>query len=141
MVTVIPQTAAYKVAARKGYHAALLRSGVLSVEHRKKPKNDRADAFPSNADEDSPTSIAIAQAILDQIQTEVTLGDCPAGQISGSTLEQITRSFVEQTFAAMRTTKWSLDPEKGAAFRPEQYRHLAEPSALAKIHPPLLART
>jgi hypothetical protein len=107
------------------------------MEHRKKPKTGRTDEFPSNAHGDSPTSVAIARAILDQIQAEVTLCGCLEGQISGRNFEQITRSFVQETFAAMRTTKWSLSPEKGAFFRPEQYRRLTELSGVAAKNPEL----
>lgn len=82
------------------------------------------DEFPSNADGDSPTSIAIARAIFDQIRTEATLGGRLAGQIAGSKFEQITRSFVRETFTALkalRPGKWDFNPEKRAIFRFEQY--------------------
>jgi hypothetical protein len=63
------------------------------------------DEFPSNADGDSTTSISIARAIFDQIQTEATLGGRLAGQISGSKFEQITRSFVRETFGALKALR------------------------------------
>ncbi len=130
--------ASYTVAARGGYHAALLRSGVLRMEHRNRPKNGMPDEFPSNADGDSQTSIAIARAIFDQIQTEATLGGRLAGQISGSKFEQITRSFVQETFTtlkALRPGKWDFNPKKRAIFRFEQYHHLAELSEVAAKNP------
>jgi hypothetical protein len=125
-------------AARKSYHAALLDGGVLCMAPRKKPKRGMPDEFPSNADGDSQTSIAIARAIFDQIQTEATLGGRLAGQISGSKFEQITRSFVQETFStlkALRPGKWDFNPEKRAIFRFEQYHHLAELSEVAAKNP------
>lgn len=125
-------------AARKSYHAALLESGVLCVAARKKPKKGMVDEFPSNADGDSVTSIAIARAIFDQIQTEAKLGGRLAGQISGSKFEQITRSFVQETFSrlkALRPGRWDFNPEKRAIFRFEQYHHLAELSEVAAKNP------
>jgi hypothetical protein len=124
--------------ARKSFYAALLQSGVLCLAERKKPKKGFPDRFPSNADGDSATSIAIAQGIFDQIQSEAKLGDRLAGQISGSKFEQITRSFVEETFGALKTLrpgKWDVSPAKRAIFYFEQYRHLAELSKLAEDNP------
>ena len=74
-------------AARKSYYAALLKSGVLCMVARKKPKKGLPDQFPSNADGDSATSIAIAQAIFNQIQSKAKLGESLAGQISRSKFE------------------------------------------------------
>jgi hypothetical protein len=97
-----------------------------------------ADEFPSNADGDSATSVAIARAIFDQIQTEATIGGRLAGQISGSKFEQITRSFVQETFMslkALRPGRWDFYPEKRAISRFEQYHHLAELSEVAAKNP------
>jgi hypothetical protein len=105
---------------------------------RKKPKKGMPDEFPSNADGDSVTSIAIARAIFDQLQTETKLGGRLAGQISGSKFEQITRSFVQETFGALkalRPGKWDFNPEKRAISRFEQYHHLAELSDVAARNP------
>lgn len=91
--------------------------------------------FPSNADGDSVTSIAIAQAIYEQIQSETTLGGRLPGQVSGNKFEQITRLFVEETFSsldALRPGKWDYAPEKRAIFRFEQYHHLAELAEVAE---------
>lgn len=97
-----------------------------------------ASQFPSNADGDSPTSVAIAQAVFDQIQTEATLGGRLAGQISGSKFEQITRSFVQQTFGALgalRPGNWNFNPPRRTITEFEQYHHLAELSAIAAGNP------
>ena len=90
--------------ARTSFHAALIRSATLCLAPRKKPKKGFPDEHPSNADGDSLTSIAIARAIYDRIQSESTVGGRLAGQISGSKFELITRSFVEETFRALRSS-------------------------------------
>lgn len=105
---------------------------------RRGPKRGLPDEFPSNADGDSQTSIAIARAIFDRLRTEATVGGRLAGQISGSRFEQITRSFVQQTFAALDTLrpgKWDFNPEKRAISRFEQYHHLAQLSEVAARNP------
>lgn len=130
-------TALFQIA-RKSYYGALLKGGVLCVAQRKKAKKGLPNQFPSNADGDSVTSIAIAQAIFDQIQSKAKLGGRLAGQISGSKFEQITRSFIEETFTelkALRPGKWDFNPEKRAVFRFEQYHHLAELSQIAEKNP------
>lgn len=124
--------------ARKSFYAALLQSGVLCLAERKKAKKGLPDRFPSNADGDSATSIAVAQGIFDQIQSKAKLGGRLAGQISGSKFEQITRLFVEETFGALhnlRPGKWDVNPGKRAIFRFEQYHHLAQLSKVAEDNP------
>jgi NgoMIV restriction enzyme len=125
-------------AARKAYHAALFQSGVLCMAARKKPKAGFANEFPSNADGDSATSIAIAQGIFDQLQSKAELGSRLAGQISGGKFEQITRSFIQETFSALaglRPGTWSFNPDKRTVVRFEQYRHLAELAQVAEKNP------
>ncbi len=132
------RTPALFQAARKSYYAALLKGGVLCITARKKPKKGLPDKFPSNADGDSVSSIAIAQAIFDQIQSKARVVGRLAGQISGSKFEQITRSFIEETFTSLKSLrpgKWDFNPEKRAIFRFEQYHHLAELSRVAEANP------
>lgn len=124
--------------ARKTYYTGLLQGGVLCITTRKKPKAGLPNEFPSNADGDSSASIAIAQGIFDQIQSKASPSGRLAGQISGSKFEQITRSFVEETFStlmALRPGKWDFNPEKRAIFRFQQYSHLAELSRVAEKNP------
>src|SRR5712692_5959314 len=105
---------------------------------RKKAKRGLPAKFPSNADGDSATSIAIAQSIFDQIQSETKSGVRLAGQISGSKFEQITRAFVEKTFTSLknlRPGKWNFSPETRTIFRFEQYHHLSELADVAKKNP------
>lgn len=84
------------------------------------------------------TSIAVAQGIFDRIQSKAKLGTRLAGQISGGKFEQITRSFLEGTFSALKDLRpgnWDFNPQKRAIFRFEQYHHLAELSQLAQRSP------
>ncbi len=125
---------------RKKYYAALLSKGVLCITSRKKHKKGLPDRYPSNADGDSTTSISIAQAIFDQIESKAKLAGRLAGQISGSKFEQITRSFIEETFTALtplRPGTWSFSPSKKGIFRFEQYSHLAELLRVAAENPEL----
>ena len=114
--------------ARKSYYTALLKKGVLCMVKRKKPKKGYPDEFPSNADGDSLASIKIAQGVFDQIQSNAKMGGRLAGQISGSHFEQITRSFVEETFKLFQFSsarkKLDFNPEKRTIIRFEQYHHL-----------------
>lgn len=90
---------------------------------------------PSNADGDSVASIAIAQDLFDQIQSEAVLAVKLAGQMSGNRFEQITRSYVGRTFQALqhlRPGKWDINPASRQIWDYEQYRHLAELSELAR---------
>ncbi len=124
--------------ARKSYHAALIKEGVLSLSTRKQPKVGRPNQVPSNADGDSLTSIAIAQAILDQIQLKTKATARLAGQVSGNLFEHVTQQFVEKTFSSLkniRPGKWDCAPAKRAISRYEQYHHLMELSELADKYP------
>ncbi|MGH9437746.1 MAG: NgoMIV family type II restriction endonuclease [Terriglobia bacterium] len=131
------ETALFQTA-RKSFHAALLKNGVLCMTARPKPKKGLPNEFPSNADGDSATSIAVAQGIFNRIQSRAKLGSRLAGQISGGKFEQITRSFVETTFSTLgnlRPGKWDFNPEKRSIIRFEQYHHLAELLQIAEKNP------
>jgi hypothetical protein len=115
-----------------------MKEGVLTLSPRKKPKAGRPDQVPSNADGDSSTSIAIAQAILDQIQSKTKATVRLAGQVSGNLFEHLTQQFVEKTFGSLkniRPGKWDCSPAKRAISRFEQYHHLMELSELGKKYP------
>lgn len=89
-------------------------------------------------DGDSLASATIAQAIFNQIRSKAKLGGRLARQSSGGKFEQITRSFVEQTFRALkglRPGKWNFIPETRSIFRFDRYRDLAELSEVAKKNP------
>jgi NgoMIV restriction enzyme len=134
----VPKTALLQTA-RKNYYVALLEHGVLCVVRRKNPKEGLPDKYPSNADKDSPASIAIAQAIFDQLQAKAVRGSGRlAGQISGSKFEQVTRAFIEETFtrlSTLRPGKWDCNPARRAIVRFEQYQHLAELARIAEKNP------
>lgn len=124
--------------ARKTYHAALIKQGVLTLSPRKKPKAGKASQVPSNADGDSVTSIAIAQAILDQIQSKTKATVRLAGQVSGNLFEHLTRDFIATTFGALKAIRpgtWDCSPAKRAISRYEQYHHLMDLSDLAEKYP------
>lgn len=119
--------------ARKAYHLALLKSGVLCIEERGSAKVSKQ--VPTNADVGNTASIAIAQEIYNQIQSEIKVGVKLAGQMSGSQFEHITRSYVEKTFATLKHLRpgiWDSSPSKREIWAYEQYHHLAELSELAK---------
>lgn len=126
--------------ARKSFHAALLESGVLCMVARNDSREGLPSQSPSNADSDSATSITIAQAIYDRIQSETMLSDRLAGQISGSEFERITRSFVEETFStleALRPGQWEQTSKLRAVLGFERYRRLAKLAAAAEKNPEL----
>jgi len=110
--------------ARKSYHASLLDTGVLCISKK---------SVPSNADSSSKTSIALARGIIERIGSNVS--GRLAGQASGSQFEQITKSFIEQTFLRLKHLRpgaWDLSPQKRLIARFEQYAHLAELSVLSR---------
>lgn len=119
-------TTALLHSARRNYHAALLKSRVLSMT---------SQGVPSNADRDSKTSTAIARGIFEQLYSKGKTGLRLAGQKSGSQFEQLTRAFVEDTFGAMgglRPGTWDFNPERRAISDFEQYSHLSDLAAVAK---------
>lgn len=108
------------------------------MSRRKKPKKGCPDEFPSNADGDNRTSTAIAQTILDRIKAENARSKRLAGQVSGSDFTQITRSFVEQSFAflsKLRPGKWDFNPPRREIHQFEQYHHLARLLEISKNNP------
>ncbi len=117
--------------ARSSYHATLMASGVLCIS---------AKNVPSNADGSSRSSVALAQGIMDRIGSN-TAGRL-AGQVSGSKFEQITRSFLQQTFmrlSHLRPGNWDFNPSRHLIAKFEQYSHLAELSELTILNPKLAA--
>lgn len=124
--------------ARKSYHAALIKQSVLTLSPRKNLKKGQPGHVPSNADGDSTTSVAIAQAILDQIQSKTKATARLAGQVSGNLFEHLTRDFIDKTFQALKGIRpgvWDCSPAKRAISRYEQYHHLMELSNLAEKNP------
>lgn len=95
--------------ARKNYHAALIKQGVLALSPRKKPKREESDHIPSNADGGSATSIAIARAILDRIQSKTKATARLVDQVSGNLFEQLTQDFIAVAFSALQDTRPGID--------------------------------
>lgn len=106
--------------ARKSYHQALLKNGVLTIDKK---------GIPSNADSSSKLSIAIAKGITDRLMAETH--DKAVGQTSGAKFEQINMEFLEATFPKMqniRPGEWKIaklgnrNSIKTSSFA--QYEHL-----------------
>lgn len=123
--------------ARRDFHAALLASGVLTV-------NDRGVA--SNADSSQRSSIAYAGRIAQDLLVE-TIGERLAGQTSGGEFETACADFVRATFlrlGMLRPGDWSVTKVAGrrsieyiAAY--DQYSHLMDLDAAVRANPELRA--
>lgn len=117
--------------ARNSFHTALLTNGVLSSS---------SNGIPSNADGGSAASVAIASSILNQIQATARAAPRLPGQMSGIRFEQVTRSFLEQTFRSLshlRPGAWDINPQQRSIARFDQYRHLLHIQQLAEENPQL----
>ena len=120
--------------ARRGFHAALLRS-LLRTD---------AKGIPSNADRHSRPSIRIAVGIIERMGKRA-VGARLAGQMAGSQFEEICKEYLAQVFprlSHLRPGRWVV--EKGLGGRSaiaqfDQYEHLASLEALSKVNPELAA--
>ena len=111
--------------ARIAFHRALMTSRLLSL----------TGGIPSNADKDNSYSVSVANAILRQLPpgVESLPGRLP-GQTADALFEQITRTFIEGTFARLahlRPGTWSFPANQKQIARYEQYTHLQELEQLA----------
>ena len=77
--------------ARKGYHKALINSGLLSIT---------ADGIASNADGSNQPSKSIAKIVAERIGAPTA--PKVKGQTAGTLFEQITMKFVADTFPSYR---------------------------------------
>jgi len=103
---------------------------------------EAAVRYPSNADADNVTSVAIARRIFGQIEKRVPSGSRLAGQASGSKFEQLTRAFLEETFLCLKRLRpgaWNLNPGRKVISSFEQYKHLADLAALTREAPTIAA--
>jgi len=120
--------------ARKGFHAALLDSILLTNKQ----------GVPSNADKDSKPSVAIAQSIMAQLGGAAQ-GARLAGQMAGNKFEEICREYLEETFLKLhhlRPGTWDVLKGQGtrlAIAQYDQYSHLAELADVSKQNPALAA--
>jgi hypothetical protein len=111
--------------ARRAFHLNLLQTRLLCIS---------TQGVPSNADKDSLTSIAIAQSILAQLPPGVETCARLPGQTAGACFEQVTRTYIQQTFPALahlRPGHWEFPPAQKQIARYEQYSHLDEIEQLA----------
>lgn len=121
-------------AARKRYHAALLRN-VLTIN---------AAGITSNADSSSRISKLFAKGIADLLSSET--GERLAGQTSGNEFEAITADFIRETHASLthlRPGNWEVhqvgNRSRRAIAQFEQYAHLTALDEAAKRDPELAA--
>lgn len=115
-------------AARKAFHAALLKS-TLTINNL---------GVVSNADSSNTASKAIAKQIAEQLKAE-TIGERIAGQTSGNQFESICADFVRETFLKLghlRPGQWDVHQVSGRnrleIARYEQYAHLIALDRAAK---------
>ena len=109
--------------ARREFHATILES-ILTRS---------AVGVPSNADKASKPSIAISNAILDQLGSAITAPKLP-GQTAGSDFESIGATFVRVCFERMRNLRpGTFTVIKGGGITQfDQYAHLDELETIAK---------
>jgi|TARA_Y100001951_G_C11296605_1_gene276149 hypothetical protein len=111
--------------ARREFHSTLL-AGILTRS---------ASGAPSNADKSSRPSVAIANAILDQLGPAQTAPKLP-GQTAGADFETVCATFVRMCFEKMRHLRpGNFSVSKGgwiAQF--DQYAHLDDLEAIAKAN-------
>lgn len=116
---------AWLTQARREFHATTLES-ILTRS---------AAGVPSNADKASKPSIAISNAILDQLGPAVTAQKLP-GQTAGSDFESICATFVRVCFERMghlRPGAFTVTKGGGIA-QFDQYAHLDDLEAIAKAN-------
>jgi hypothetical protein len=116
---------AWLTQARREFHATTLES-ILTRS---------AAGVPSNADKASKPSIAISNAILNQLGSAVTAKKLP-GQTAGSDFESICATFVRACFERMshlRPGAFTVTKGGGIA-RFDQYAHLHDLEAIAKAN-------
>lgn len=126
---------AFFTEARRGFHAALLKS-ILRTD---------SSGVPSNADKASRQSVAIAIGIMERLGSE-SKGARLAAQMSGSKFEEICSEFLKETFACLqhiRPGKWEVGKGLGSGrlgiAQFDQYEHLAALEKAAKDNPQLAA--
>ncbi len=114
---------------REEYHRAICARLIFRDGHGK----------PSLSDKSSPTSLAIAQALMERLpyplqQEKVT------GQAAGRLFERITKEFIEKAFLLLhhlRPGKWIFAVENHRITNFDQYQHLADIQRILKENPQL----
>lgn len=116
---------AWLTAARREFHASLL-GGILTRG---------TSGIPSNADKGSRPSIAIADAILDQLGPAQTTPKLP-GQTAGANFEQVCAAYIHvcmKQIQHLRPGQFSVT-KGGAIAQFDQYAHLDDLEAIAKAN-------
>jgi hypothetical protein len=106
--------------ARKGFHAALLKGKLLTIN---------ANGVPSIADVGSRLSIEISRGIIGRLGGEVA-GDRLSGQMAGAKFEDVVGEFLRLTFPKLQNVRpGNFEVKKGssrlAIAECDQYDHLA----------------
>jgi hypothetical protein len=122
---------------RRLFHKELVDRGILSVSK---------DGVPSNADKDSPKSVAIAKRIIEKIGHKPKTAKRLPGQQAGNEFEVICHKFLERAFPQvlhLRPGDWGIEHVRSRSTleiaRFEQYAHLIQLHDLAKENPALQA--
>ncbi len=118
--------------ARRSFHAALFRAGILSID---------SSGIPSIADKASRQSREIATGIITRLGQDVS-GARLAGQMAGNEFETIVGEYIEETFPKLyniRPGAYSVIKGKNrlAIAAADQYSHLGSLDVLARNNPEL----
>jgi hypothetical protein len=100
-----------------------------------------AAGVPSNADRASRASVAIASRVADEVGSS-TVSTRLAGQVSGSSFEEVCETFLQATFLKLghlRPGRFEILRRNRNIANYEQYSHLAELKAAADADPELAA--
>lgn len=109
---------AFFTEARRGFHAALLKS-ILRTD---------SNGVPSNADKDSKPSVSIARGIIERLGSEAK-GARLAAQMSGSKFEEVCSEFLKETFDCLghiRPGKWEIGKGLGSGLSEERAKEMAK---------------
>ena len=118
--------------ARKGFHASLLKSKLLTTSEK---------GIPSIADVGSRLSIEISRGIIALLGSEVA-GDRLSGQMSGAKFEDVVGEFLRLTFPKLQNIRpGNFEVKKGssrlAIAECDQYDHLAALKTATESDPAL----
>ncbi|NOZ72847.1 MAG: restriction endonuclease, partial [Chloroflexi bacterium] len=114
--------------------------GLRRAYHRRLCQEVLAErnGVPNIADRSSKASIAIARALVQQLD-EPLMSQAPDGQRAGMLFEQITRDFLQEAFTLLthlRPGRWLFSVGQTISDF-DQYEHLARIQALLKQYPEL----
>lgn len=109
---------------------------------REHPQDGTESEFPSNADDSSASSLAIAKALFRQIRTRSKSCSRRTEQCHGSSFVEITESYIREAFSQLDRLmpgRWEFESDKRSILKYWQYRHLAKLSKAAATNPEIAA--